>query len=73
MLMSTDFGSAWKKNELCADKIVFIGKDMPKDLLTEGLRQCLAGGASHSARLSSVAFLFALSSTFSVSSPDSFS
>ena len=42
MLMGTDKGSAWKKGEARDSKIVFIGKGMPKDVILEGLQQCLA-------------------------------
>ena len=33
MLMGSDKGAAWKN---------FIGRDMPKDLLLDGLAQCVA-------------------------------
>jgi G3E family GTPase len=42
MLMGSDHGAAWKKGEKRDSKIVFIGKDMPKELLMQGLAQCLA-------------------------------
>ena len=42
MLMATDQGAAWKKGEARASKIVFIGKDMPKEVILCGLEQCLA-------------------------------
>jgi G3E family GTPase len=41
MLMGSDEGSAWKKGEARDSKIVFIGKDMPKDVILDGLEQCL--------------------------------
>jgi G3E family GTPase len=43
MLMGSDTGSAWKPNDKRESKMVFIGRDMPKDLLLEGLAQCVAG------------------------------
>jgi G3E family GTPase len=43
MLMGSDPGSTWKKGEARNSKMVFIGKDMPKDLLLDGLAQCVAG------------------------------
>ncbi|MDZ4282953.1 MAG: GTP-binding protein [Hydrogenophaga sp.] len=45
MLMGADTGSAWKPGELRESKIVFIGRDMPKDVLLEGLKLCVAGTA----------------------------
>ena len=41
MLMSSDHGTPWKKGEKRDSRIVFIGKDLPKELLTQGLHQCL--------------------------------
>ena len=45
MLMGSDRGSLWKKGEKRDSRIVFIGKDMPKEVILEGLEQCLAGVA----------------------------
>ncbi len=42
MLMGTDQGADWKKGEARDSKIVFIGRDMPKDVILQGLEQCLA-------------------------------
>ena len=42
MLMATDQGAPWKKGEARDSKIVFIGKDMPKEVILYGLEQCLA-------------------------------
>ncbi len=42
MLMGTDAGTAWKPGESRESKFVFIGRDMPKDVLLEGLAQCVA-------------------------------
>jgi G3E family GTPase len=41
MLMGSDQGAAWKKGEKRDSKIVFIGRDMPKELILDGLEQCL--------------------------------
>ena len=41
MLMGSDRGALWKKGEARDSKIVFIGKDMPQDLILDGLTQCL--------------------------------
>jgi G3E family GTPase len=42
MLMGSDAGSHWKPGEKRESKIVFIGRDMPKDVLLDGLAQCVA-------------------------------
>ncbi|MDP2817691.1 MAG: GTP-binding protein [Polaromonas sp.] len=42
MLMGADTGPAWKPNEQRTSKMVFIGRDLPKDLLLKGLAQCIA-------------------------------
>ena len=42
MLMGSDIGSAWKPGEKRESKMVFIGRDMPKDVLLDGLAQCVA-------------------------------
>ena len=43
MLMGSDLGSAWKAGEKRDSKMVFIGRDMPKDVLLDGLAQCVVG------------------------------
>ena len=43
MLMASDAGAAWKPGEKRESKMVFIGRDMPKDVLLDGLAQCAAG------------------------------
>ena len=43
MLMASDLGAAWKPGESRDSKLVFIGRDMPRELLLEGLAQCVAG------------------------------
>jgi G3E family GTPase len=43
MLMGSDTGAAWKPGESRESKFVFIGRDMPKDVLLDGLAQCVAG------------------------------
>jgi G3E family GTPase len=40
--MGSDAGAAWKPGEKRASKMVFIGRDMPKDVLLDGLAQCVA-------------------------------
>jgi G3E family GTPase len=41
MLMGADMGNAWKKNEARNTKMVFIGKDLPREVLEKGLAQCV--------------------------------
>jgi G3E family GTPase len=43
MLMGSDYGNAWKSGETRESKLVFIGRDMPKEVLLKGLAQCVAG------------------------------
>jgi G3E family GTPase len=43
MLMGSDKGAPWKPGEVRESKFVFIGRDMPKDVLLEGLAQCVVG------------------------------
>jgi len=43
MLMGSDLGTAWKPGDKRESKMVFIGRDMPKDLLLDGLAQCVVG------------------------------
>ena len=40
-LMGSDLGPAWLENEQRNSKMVFIGIDLPKDILLQGLEQCL--------------------------------
>jgi G3E family GTPase len=42
MLMGSEAGAAWKPGEKRESKLVFIGRGMPKDLLLDGLAQCVA-------------------------------
>lgn len=39
--MGTDIGAKWPENEPRASKMVFIGKDLPKEIFIRGLEQCL--------------------------------
>ncbi|MEO7854843.1 MAG: GTP-binding protein [Rubrivivax sp.] len=43
MLMGSDAGSAWKAGEKRESKMVFIGREMPKEMLLDGLANCVAG------------------------------
>jgi G3E family GTPase len=49
MLMGTDEGAKWKKGEKRDSRIVFIGRDMPRDVITQGLEQCLVPRAGTAA------------------------
>jgi G3E family GTPase len=40
-LMGSDLGPTWAAGEAKTSKMVFIGIDLPKDIFTQGLEQCL--------------------------------
>lgn len=40
-LMGSDLGPAWAPDEVRHSKMVFIGIDLPRDILVQGLNQCL--------------------------------
>jgi G3E family GTPase len=40
-LMGSDLGPAWAAGETRCSKMVFIGIDLPQDILLQGLQQCL--------------------------------
>jgi G3E family GTPase len=42
-LMGSDLGPVWADGEQKLSKMVFIGIDLPKDILLQGLEQCLVG------------------------------
>lgn len=44
-LMGSDLGPAWAEGEPRVSKMVFIGIDLPQDILSQGLEQCLVGRA----------------------------
>jgi len=41
-LMGSDLGPKWMPEEKKISKMVFIGIDLPKDILMQGLEGCLA-------------------------------
>ena len=41
-LMGSDLGPEWGPDELRQSKMVFIGIDLPRDILEQGLAQCQA-------------------------------
>jgi len=48
MLMGSDLDSPWKPGETRESKFVFIGRDLPVDLLTKGLSECIADATTTS-------------------------
>ncbi len=40
-MMGSDIGGKWGENEVRGSKMVFIGKNLPKDTFIQGLEQCL--------------------------------
>lgn len=40
-LMGSDIGAKWNLGEPRGSKMVFIGKNLPKELFIQGLEQCL--------------------------------
>ena len=40
-LMGSDLGPAWRPEEHKSSKMVFIGIDLPKDILLQGMEQAL--------------------------------
>ncbi|MEY3202007.1 MAG: hypothetical protein RIR70_1557 [Pseudomonadota bacterium] len=43
MLMGSELGARWKLGETRASKLVFIGRDLPKEILVRGLTDCVVG------------------------------
>jgi G3E family GTPase len=52
MLMGSEEGSPWKPGEKRESKMVFIGRDMPRDVLLDGLAHCASGNGSRVDHLS---------------------
>lgn len=40
-IMGTDIGAPWQEGEARGSKLVFIGKDLPRETILTGLEQCL--------------------------------
>ena len=40
-IMGSDLGAKWREDEARGSKMVFIGKNLPKDVFIRGLEQCL--------------------------------
>lgn len=43
MLMGSEEGAPWRSGEKRESKMVFIGRDMPRDILLDGLAHCVSG------------------------------
>lgn len=43
MLLEADHQRAWKENEPRTSRLVFIGRNLPKELLSMGFENCIAG------------------------------
>ena len=41
MLVATNVGRPWAENEARESRIVFIGRNLPRDIFEKGLRQCI--------------------------------
>ena len=52
MLMGSEEGSPWKPGEKRESKMVFIGRDMPRDVLLDGLAYCASGNGGRVDHLS---------------------
>lgn len=46
MLMGSELGAPWRDGETRASKIIFIGRDLPQDMLIRGLDRCVAASVS---------------------------
>ncbi|WFR77180.1 GTP-binding protein [Janthinobacterium rivuli] len=46
MLMGSELGAPWRDGETRASKIIFIGRDLPQDMLIRGLDRCVVALAT---------------------------
>ncbi|MDX8122242.1 GTP-binding protein [Janthinobacterium sp. GMG2] len=46
MLMGSELGAPWRDGETRASKIIFIGHDLPQDMLIRGLDRCVTASVS---------------------------
>lgn len=46
MLMGSELGAPWRDDEPRASKIIFIGRDLPQEMLIRGLDRCVVKSAS---------------------------
>ncbi|MGK5080766.1 CobW family GTP-binding protein [Janthinobacterium sp. HLX7-2] len=49
MLMGSELGAPWRDGETRASKMIFIGRDLPQDMLIRGLDRCVAVAGAASA------------------------
>ncbi|MGX9782634.1 CobW family GTP-binding protein [Janthinobacterium lividum] len=54
MLMGSELGAPWRDGETRASKMIFIGRDLPRDMLMRGLDRCVAGAASPASMMAEV-------------------
>ncbi|SDG67629.1 GTP-binding protein [Janthinobacterium sp. YR213] len=54
MLMGSELGAPWRDGETRASKMIFIGRDLPRDMLTRGLDRCVSGAASPASMMAEV-------------------
>ena len=47
MLMGSELGADWREGESRASTMVFIGRNLPHEMLTRGLDRCVAGVTPH--------------------------
>lgn len=47
MLMGSELGADWGEGETRASTMVFIGRNLPREMLTRGLDRCVAGVTPH--------------------------
>jgi len=41
MLMGVERGKSWERNEQPSNKLVFIGRNLPREIFEQGLESCL--------------------------------
>ena len=46
MLMGSELGAPWRDDETRASKMIFIGRDLPQDMLIRGLDRCATAAAA---------------------------
>jgi G3E family GTPase len=51
MMMSSDLGKAWAPDEARDSKLVFIGRDLPKDAMLARLNDCLVAATADQSRV----------------------
>ncbi|MDN2710302.1 GTP-binding protein [Janthinobacterium sp. SUN118] len=54
MLMGSELGAPWREDETRASTMIFIGRDLPQDMLIRGLDRCVAGAASPASMMAEV-------------------